>query len=136
MSAYAIGVFDFVRWEGPPPPLVKPHVAIFNKIGQAGISAQNTGAHGDVFEAVLWSVFDTQLNAAYVEDAYRFLIGTNPVFIKYNDIDYAFTFQHRYLILACDTISIKRHPLLWGPGYNFPGGWLVKTRWQMVPITF
>jgi len=134
MASYAIGLFDFVRWEGQPPPLVKQHVATFNKIGQAGIAAQNTGITGDIFEVTLSAVFADRATAMAAEETYRDLIGADPVLLKYEDIDYLFTYWHRFLVMGCDTVSMKRHPLLFGPGYHFPGGWLVKTRWRMVPI--
>jgi len=135
MAAYGISIFDFVRWEGPPPPLVKQHVATFNKIGQPGISAQRTGIHGDPFEATLTSVFATQLNQITVEEAYRDTIGANPVQVKWNNINFMMQYLHLYLVVSVDTISVKAHPLLIGPGYSFPGGYLVQTRWTMVPIT-
>jgi len=134
MAAYGIGIFDFVRWEGSPPPLVKQHVATFNKIGQAGISAQLTGIHGDPFEATLSAVFANQLNAITVEEAYRDLIGVVSQ-VKWNNVDYLFQYSHAYLVTNVDTISVKAHPSLIGLGYSYPGGYLVKTRWTMVPIT-
>jgi hypothetical protein len=135
MAAYGIYTFDFVRWEGPPPPLVKQHVATFNKIGQPGISAQRTGIHGDPFEAVLTSVFATQFNQIVVEEAYRDLIGTDPVQIKWNNINYLMQYFHLYLVTGVETLRIKAHPLLIGPGYSYAGGYLVQTRWSMIPIT-
>lgn len=134
MAAYGIGIFDFVRWEGPPPPLVKQHVIAFNKIGQPGISAQNTGIHGDQFDVTLTSVFANQANAIVVEEAYRDLIGTVSQ-VKWNNINYLFQYAHTYLPMAVDTLSVKAHPLLVGPGYSFVGGYLVLTRWSLIPIT-
>ena len=135
MAAYGINIFDFVRWEGSPPPLVKEHVATFNKIGQAGISAQRTGIHGDPFEVTLSAVFANKNDALVEESTYRNLIGANPSQIVYDNTNFWFQYAHLYLVTAVDTVSMKAHPRLVGPGYDLLGGWLVKTRWQMVPIT-
>lgn len=135
MAAYGIGIFDFVRWEGPPPPLVKQHVATFNKIGLPGISAQRTGIHGDPFEVMLTSVFATQANQITVEEAYRDLIGADPVQVKWNNLNFLMQYYHLYLVTGVETMRIKAHPLLVGPGYSYAGGYLVQTRWSMVPVT-
>lgn len=132
--SYSIATFDFIRWEGPPPPRVKQHVATFNKIGLAGISAQNTGIHGEIFETMLSAVFANEAAVRAAEESYRDLIGVDPLILVYDNIDYSFNYFHRYLVLSCDTVSMKRHPLLFGPGYSFPGGWLIKTQWRMVPV--
>ena len=133
--SYQIGPYGFIRWEGPPPPLVKQHVTTFNKIGQAGISAQLTGIHGDYFEVSLSAAFANQAAAIVADESYRDLIGAAPQELIFNGIDYLFAFQHTYLVTAIDTTRMKSHPLLIGPGYSYPGGYLVQTRWQMVPIT-
>lgn len=134
MAAYQIATFDFVRWDGSPPPLVKEHVATFNKIGQAGISAQRTGIHGDPFEATLSAVFATKNDMLVETESYRDLIGATPSQVVYDDTNLFFLYSHLYLVTAVDTVSTKTHPRLVGPGYDLLGGWLVKTRWQMVPI--
>lgn len=133
--AYAIGPWPFVRWIGQPPPLVKQHVATFNKIGQAGISAQLTGIHGDPFETEVWSTFANQLLATVADESYRDLIGVDPVDVVFAGTSYAFAFNHTYLITKVDTIEMKAHPWLLGLDYSYQGGWLVKTRWTLIPIT-
>lgn len=131
--AYSIALFNFVRWEGPPPPLVKRHVVAFNKIGQAGVSAQLTGTHGDPFEVVLTAHYVNQLAAIVADETYRDTIGF-PQELVYNNTNYLFAFGHSYLVTAVETLSMKAHPLLLGPTYSYAGGWKVLSRWSLLPI--
>lgn len=134
MITYSIGTFGFVKWEGVPPQLVKQHLAKFTKTGQAGISAQLLGAHGDSFEAQLSAVFENQDQGIICENGYRFLVGAGTQVVVFNNVNYFTTFTHSYLIESVETISFKRHPLLVGPTYQYYGGWQLKSRWLMTPI--
>lgn len=132
--SYAIGSYGFIRWEGGPPQLVRQHVRLFTKIGQPGISGQLTGAHGDPFDVELWAAFPNQALAILSENDYRFTVGAAPQTVLYNNINYFTTFVHKYLVLNVSTTSFKRHPLLIGFGYSYPGGWLLKSRWTLIPV--
>lgn len=135
MATYSIGIFEFVRWQGVPPPLVKQHVVPFNKIGLPGVGAIKTGNHGDPFDVTLSAVFANKANAILVEESYRDLIGASPATVVYDNLDYFLTYFHSFLVVNVETISIKAHPLLLGPGYSYPGGTMVRSHWQMIPIS-
>lgn len=134
MSTYQIGTFGFVKWEGPPPQLVKQHLAKFTKTGQAGLSAQLLGAHGDSFDVQLSAAFETQDLGIVCENGYRSLIGSSSQVIIFNDVNYYTRFTHTYLVESVETVSFKRHPLLLSPSYAYYGGWLLKSRWILTPV--
>lgn len=134
MSTYSIGIFDFIKWEGPPPQLVKQHLAKFTKTGQAGISAQLLGIHGDSFDVQLFAAFPTQDAGMVYETGYRTLIGDSPQIILFNDVNYFTAYGHTFLVESVETTSFKRHPLLISPSYAYYGGWLLKSRWLLTPI--
>ena len=119
---------------GRPRQLVQQHVRVFTKVGQPGISGQLTGAHGDPFEVELWAAFPNQAAGIISENLYRFATGDTPVIVLFNNINYYTAFGHRYLVLRVTTVSFKRHPLLVGFGYAYPGGWILKSRWTMIPV--
>lgn len=135
MSTYSIGSAGFVKWEGQPPQLVKQHLARFTKTGQAGFSAQLLGVYGDPFDVTLTAVIDNQANGLVLENGYRSLIGVSPQIVVFNDVNYATEFSHTYLVENVETLSFKRHPLLIGPTYSYPGGWVIKSRWLLIPYT-
>ena len=134
MAIYQIGTYGFVRWEGPPPQLVKQHLAKFTKTGQPGISAQLLGAHGDSFDVTLTAAFETQDQGVFCENGYRLLVGSGTQNILFNNVNYFTIFEHTYLVESVETVSFKRHPLLIGIDYQYPGGWLLKSRWLMTPV--
>jgi hypothetical protein len=132
---YKVGIYDFIRWNGPTPQLVKQHLARFVKPGQAGFSAQALGIYGDPFTVDLESVWATQLAGQVGESGYRNLIGAATQQVVHNGVNYQFRYQHTYLVENVEITSFKTHPLLMGVGYNFPSGWLLKSRWTLVPFT-
>jgi hypothetical protein len=135
MPTYSINTVGFVKWEGPPPQLVKQHIARFTKTGQAGFSAQLLGIYGDPFDVTLTAVIPNQAAGTILEEFYRTLIGASTQTVVYNDVDYSFRFNHTYLVENVETVSFKRHPLLIGPTYSYPGGWVLKSRWLLIPYT-
>lgn len=132
---YAIAAFGFVRWNGPPPQLVSEHLRTFTKGGQNGISAQALGVYGSPFDVELEAWFPDQLTAGASEDAYRYLVGSGPQLVLYNGFNYWPVFGHKYLILDVKTVEIKTVPRLIGPSIDYYGGWRLRSRWQMQPIT-
>lgn len=133
MSNYYIGDFGFVRWEGPRPQFVKQHVQEFTKGGQDGISAQLLGTRGDPFQVQLSAVMPSVAQVAVIEANYRLLIGTVTNVI-YEGMNYTIGYRTQYLVHDAMNVSVKRHPLLFGPGYNYPGGWKVVSRWILIPV--
>lgn len=132
--SYAIDSFTFVRWFGQPPQLVTNHVRIQTKLGQNGISAQATGIHGDPFDFEAETALADQSQVAALENAYRSLVGSSPVVVIHNGNNYFTTYGHKYLVLDVKITQTKRHPRLIGPGYDYIGGWLLRSRWQLLPI--
>ena len=129
-----IGVFAFVKWQGPPPQLVSQHLEIFRKTGQPGISALALGASGRAFNVDLTAVFPTQDLGQIAENGYRLLVGSDPQIIVFNSINYFVAYGHTYLVTQVETTSFSRHPLLAGIGYSYYGGWRLMSRWSLVPV--
>lgn len=133
MSAYSIGIYGFVKWEGPTPELVKQHTHVFTRPGSDGATVQATGVHGNDFEVTLTAVFDTQANANTIAFAYRSLINAVPQSLVYNDGNFDAVFN-RYKVLDVTVESIRRAVRLIGPTYDYPGGFIVMSKWRLLPI--
>lgn len=133
--AYQISSYGFTRWDGPPPRLVNQHLQIFAKSGQNGVSALALGIHGDPFSVNLEAKFPNQEIGLIAKNGYRFLVGAGPQLVVFNSVNYFTAFGHRFLIEAVEITQFKRHPLLIGPGFVYPGGWVLRSRWQMRGIT-
>lgn len=129
-----IGSYGFVRWEGPPPQLVRQHIQRFTKTGQSGQSALILGAHGDPFQITVDAVFPNQGLGQVAENGYRFLVGASPQVIVFNSINYFIAYQHLYLVEMVDTTEFKRHPRLIGRNYDYIHGWRLRSQWTLVPI--
>lgn len=129
-----IGSYGFVRWEGPPPQLVRQHIQRFTKTGQNGLSALALGAHGDPFSVTLDAVFPNQALGQVAENGYRFLIGSSAQIVVYNSINYFAAYQHLYLVESVETTDFRRHPRLIGRTYDYIHGWRLQSRWSLVPI--
>lgn len=131
--SYLVDLYGFVKWDGPPPQLVKQHVAKFTKTGQSGISVQMLGVHGDSFSVQLTAVFPDQSKLAVAENGYRTLVGGTQV-VTHNSINYLTAYGHRYLVESVETLRSTRHPHLVGRTYDYYGGWMLVSRWQFTPI--
>ena len=132
MSTYAISQFGFIRWEGPPPSLVREHVTEFSKIGTNGISAQLLGIHGDPFEVQLTAWFANEVLCRASQYGYRGIIGTTSNLIYENTL-YTTFYSHKYLVHAVDMVQAKRRPRLLGPSIDYIGGWELISRWTLIP---
>ena len=140
MPSFIIDSFGFTNWRGQPPRLVNNHIRIFTKPGQNGISAQALGIYGDPFEVELHAVFADQATLTLAENAYRFLITAGPVIVVYNEVNYFTRFGHKYLVMNVTTTEQTRHPRLVcslpaPDGYDYFGGWMLKSRWVLQPYT-
>lgn len=134
-AIYQIGSYEFVKWEGPPPQLVKQHLARFTKTGQPGFSAQMLGAYGDPFDVTVSAVVANQANGITLENGYRSLIGASTQTVIFNGVNYSTQFSHTYLVENVETVEFRTLPRLIGPTYNFAGGWRLISRWLLVPYT-
>jgi hypothetical protein len=134
---YAIDSWAFSNWSGQPPRLVNQHLRIFTKPGQNDVSGQLMGIHGDPFDVELTSVYQYQEQVVVAENGYRFLVGASPVNVLYNNVNYFTQFSHRYLVLDVTMMEQKRLPRIINSlpgGYDYIGGWQLKTRWQLLPV--
>ena len=131
--SYQLGAFGFVRWEGPRPGFVRQKVVEFAKPGANGISAQLQGVKGEQFATALTAVFANETDTRLAESTYRNLIGTTVVLV-YEGTNYSTTYSHDYLVHDVMVQSAKKRPLLVGPSYNYPSGWELISRWELIPI--
>lgn len=133
MSGYTLGNYNFIRWEGPRPQLVKQHVRTFTKPGSNAITAQLLGVHGEEFAVRLTSVYATEPEVLIAENHYRLLVG-QVLSLWYEGASYDLLHSTRYLVNSVMGMEAKRHPLLIGLGYHFPGGWRVVTDFRLTPV--
>lgn len=135
--------FDFVKWDGPPPPLVRQHLESFTVAGIDGSGARLIGAYGDAFTVRAIGVFAAWGSTANRElftaerAAYRCreLIG-QPCKLSYEGLDYGALYDTRYQVEDVQIEGIKRHVRILGPGYDYVLGAVHIVNWTLRPIYF
>lgn len=133
--------FDFYRWEGPPPPLVRPHIETFTVPGVNGSGARSIGAFGDSFTVRATGVFAAWGNVVNRDlftaerAAYRCreLIG-QICLLSYEGLDYGDLYDHRYRVENLTVDEIKRHLRLIGPTYDLALGAAHVVTWTLRPV--
>ena len=58
----------------------------------------------------------------------------NRATIIYEGINYETVRNHRYLVQSAATVALKATVRSFGPTYDYTGGWLVRSNWQLVPL--
>jgi hypothetical protein len=102
------------------------------------MSGQLMGVHGDPFDVELHAAYPDQLSLTLAENGYRFLVGSSPISVLYNNLNYWTYYQHKYLVVAVSISEIKRLPRQINSlpgGYDYLHGWRMKSRWTMIPVT-
>lgn len=130
---YSIGSFNFFRWQGTPPELARRQIVDFRKPGIAGLQSTAVGETGRPFTVQLSAVFRTRPLAESDERGYANLVGQLATVI-YEGINYETARNHRYLVQSASTVALKATVRSFGPTYDYDGGWLVHTNWQLVPL--
>jgi hypothetical protein len=133
MSAYGIHIYNFEFWEGPTPRVATQHVMEHHRPGAAGTALHLLGSWGDKFECVLTSHYAGQLPAASAAHAMRLMIGSGWYPLKYNNLNYTGLTGTGYHVLGVDVLDLRSHILLKGPGYSYPLGCALVTRFTLVP---
>lgn len=134
MSAHGIDIFNFEFWRSGPPQLVHEQVVTHTRPGADGIGQTKLGQWGRPFSAELDADFATYGEAMAVYGLLTQIVGTGPVPLKYNQINYMNTFGHLYLVDGVQLIRCKRMNRLIGPGYDFIGGSRLTVSIQLTPF--
>lgn len=132
--------FDFTKWDGPSPALVRQHVETFSIAGIDGSGTRLVGVYGDAFTVRTQSVHSqwgstdrdefTAERAAY---RCRELIG-QLCGLTYEGVDYFTYYDHQYLVEEVTVDNIKRNVRLIGPDYDFPLGAVLTATWVLRPV--
>lgn len=133
MSAYGIDVFNFEFWAGPPPVVPTPKIIESHRPGADGVAQQIIGTWGDTFEASLTSHWASQLAAITGHAFMKLIIGTGPVPIKYNYINWSSMYGVLFHVDAVEPVSLRSVPRLIGPNYDYVGGAILITKWTLTP---
>lgn len=133
MSAHGVDVFNFEFWDGAAPALTQEQVTTHTRPGANGVGQTLAGVWERSFEAVLTADYNSYLSAMVGFNLMRFIVGTGPVQVKYNNINYLGTFGHLYFVDRVTMVSCKVHPRLIGPTYSFIGGARLRVRFRMTP---
>ena len=133
MSTYGIDVYNFEFWEGPPPSVPTQKTVASHRPGVDGVALQLIGTWADAFEVQVTSHWETQLLAAAGYAGMKTLIGLDPVFVKYNNFNWAGMCGVGYHVMAVEQVSMRSVPRLIGPNYDFIGGCVLVTKWTLSP---
>jgi len=133
MSAYGIDIFNFEFWDGPPPPVPTTKVIESHRPGASGVAQQIIGAWGDTFDVNLRSHWAGQLPAVNAYALMKLIIGTGPVPVKFNYINWSSMYGVLYHVDNVDLVALRSVPRLIGIGYDFIGGAILTTKWTLTP---
>lgn len=133
MANYGIDVFNFEFWEGPAPVIPSQKVATFHRPGAPGVSHQLLGTWGEQFQCTLTSHWATQLDALTAYDLMRNLIGTGGKWLKYNNLNFTGLHGVTYNVDNVELLELRAHLWLVGPGYSYPNGASMQTRFTLSP---
>jgi hypothetical protein len=133
MSAYGIDVFNFEFWEGPPPAIPTQKVVSTHRPGVSGVSHHLLGTWGDTFSVTLTSHWANFLLAMNGFGLMTSLIGTGGKYVKFNNINWSNMYGVLYNVEAVDIVDMRAAMCLIGPGYIFPNGASLLTRFVLTP---
>lgn len=133
MSAYGIDVYNFEFWQGPPPAVPTQKVVATHRPGVSGVSHHLLGVWGSTFEVSLTSHWASQLAASAGYSGMVQLIGTGPKYLKYNNLAWSNLWGVLYNVESVELVDLRAAIYLIGPGYAFPNGASLVTRWTLTP---
>lgn len=133
MSAYGIDVFNFEFWDGPPPGIPTRKVVPSHRPGVSGVSHHLLGTWGDTFQATLTSHWSDFLSATTGHSLMVSLIGTGGKYVKFNNLAWSMLHGVLYNVEAVDILDLRAAIYLAGPGYAYPNGASLVTRFTLTP---
>lgn len=133
MSAYGIDVFNFEFWQGPPPTVPTPKMIVTRRPGVSGVAHQYMGTWGDTFDVTLTSHWATFLHAIQGHTFMKAIIGTGGVAVKFNNINWTSMYGTLYHVEAVEIINLRAALWLIGPGYSWPNGAELITKFTLTP---
>jgi hypothetical protein len=129
-----ISNFTFEFWDGPPPGLPTRKVVTSHRPGVSGVAHQVLGTWGDTFSVVLTS---HHANFILASDFYKTLtndlIGMGPVYVTWEGSPWSGAYSVMYNVEAIELVDIRAAIYLAGPGYAFPEGVSLVTRFTLTP---
>jgi hypothetical protein len=131
MSAYGIDIYNFEFWDGPPPPIPTTKVLASTRPGVNGVSTHLLGRWAEPFEVTLTSHWASQLAATAGHASMKNLIGADPCYVKYNNLNWTMLHGVFYNVRSIEILDIRSAICLMGPGYVLPGGAALITRYVM-----
>lgn len=131
---HKIDRFEFQFWEGDLPDTPRQQVETFQRAGVSGTGFRLLGERGKPFEAQVTAHLVNYPLTRPLLHQYRTLIGGTPVEVWFNGRRVFVDWQTKYEVLDVDEVECKANVRLIGPGYNFPGGASLVTRWRLLPV--
>jgi hypothetical protein len=136
MASFLIGMFDFEFWDGPAPAIPTRRIVVTHQPGVSGVSHQALGVWADSFSTVLTSHHATSDLAAARYWLLTDLIGAGPQQVAYNDMNWSGVYGVGYNVESIELIDIRSAIILIGPGYSYPGGASLVTRFTITPQAY
>jgi hypothetical protein len=133
MSAFAIDVFNFEFWDGPPPAIPTQKVISTHRPGVSGVSHHLLGTWGDTFSCTLTSHWSDFFAATEGHRQMVLLIGTGGKYVKFNNLNWSMLHSVLYNVEAVDIADLRAAIYLAGPGYAYPNGASLVTRFTLTP---
>lgn len=126
--------YQFQFWRGDPPQLPHQQAATRARPGADDVALQKLGFWGRQFQCQLTAHFSGFLTAMGSHRLYYNLPGSSAVTVQYNHVNFFSMYGVKYFVNSVQVEAVNANLLLMGPGYVFPGGTEVITRWVMTPV--
>ena len=131
--AYIIDAYEFEFWDGPAPVVPTRKLIVSHQPGVSGVAHQLLGTWGETFSVVLTSHHATSDAAVVRWWLLTDLIGAGPKQVSYNNMNWSGVYSTCYNIESIELIEIRSAIILIGPGYSYPSGASLVTRFTMTP---
>lgn len=126
--------FTFQFWDGDRPRMPTTQVQTFSRPGVDSHDVRLTGTRAEVTECQLTEhLVNWNLRAPLLRQ-YRELVGRDAVEVWYEQRRLLVTDRVLFLVLAVDEVDCQTNVRLVGPGYDYPNGASLVTRWRLLAI--
>lgn len=126
--------FTFQFWDGDQPQLPKQNVQTFARAGDDAQDARLTGTRAPLTECTLTAHLVRYSLALPLLRQYFTLIGKDPVEVWHEQRRLLQLAKVKFLIEDVVEVECRTNVRLIGPGYDYPGGCSLVTRWRMLAM--
>jgi hypothetical protein len=133
MASFGIDIFNFVEWQGPPPSVLTDQVITHHRPGASSMAQQLIGQWGESREVTVVSHWTSFLAAMEGHRLMSLLPGSGAVLVKYGDVNWSNYYGVVYHVESVECLNIQANALLLGPGYSYPSGVALTSRFVLTP---